>query len=78
VPRDPLPPETAGDDLLVALARLIRVLPEASAGWVPPPDAVRGDTPASTGRLVASKTELVSHCGYDPGSVVFRGGCPSR
>jgi hypothetical protein len=40
VPRNPLPPETAGDDVLVALARLIRALHEASAGWVPPPDAV--------------------------------------
>jgi hypothetical protein len=32
VPRNPLPPETAGDDVLVALARLIRALHEASAG----------------------------------------------
>jgi hypothetical protein len=36
MPRNPLPPETVGDDVLVALARLIRVLHEASAGWVPP------------------------------------------
>ena len=47
VPRNPLPPETAGDDVLVALARLIRALHEASAGWVPPPDAVWGGTPAA-------------------------------
>ncbi len=40
VPHNPLPPETAGDDVLVALARLIRALHEASAGWAPPPDAV--------------------------------------
>ena len=32
VPRNPLPPETAGDEVLVALARLIRALHEASAG----------------------------------------------
>ncbi len=46
VPRNPLPPETAGDEVLVALGRLIRTLHEASAGWVPPPDAVWGGTPA--------------------------------
>ena len=40
VPRNPLRPEVAGDDVLVALARLIRALHEASAGWVPRPDAV--------------------------------------
>src|SRR6516164_6124966 len=39
VPRNPLPPETAGEDVLVALAGLIRDLHEASAGWVPPPGA---------------------------------------
>jgi len=32
VHRHPLPPEAAGDDVLVALARLIRALHEASAG----------------------------------------------
>jgi hypothetical protein len=53
VPRHPLPPETAGDDVLVALARLIRALHEASAGWVPPPDAVWGGTPANLGRRAA-------------------------
>ena len=50
VPRNPLPPETAGDDVLVALARLIRALHEASAGWVPPPDAVWGDAAARDAR----------------------------
>ena len=75
VPRNPLPPETAGDDVLVALAQLIRALHEASAGWVPPPDAVWGGTPANPGR-VAGQTELVSHRDYYPGNVVFRGGLP--
>lgn len=32
MPRNPLPPETAGDGVLIALARLIRALHEASAG----------------------------------------------
>jgi hypothetical protein len=77
VPRNPLPPETAGDDVLVALARLIRALHEASAGWVPPADAVWGGTPASAGRPVTDATELVSHRDYCPGNVVFRDGLPA-
>ncbi len=74
--RYPLPPETAGDDVLVALARLIRALHVASAGWVPPPGAVWGGTPANTGRIT-ERTELVSHRDYAPGNVVFRGGLPA-
>jgi len=76
VPRNPLPPETAGDEVLVALARLIRALHEASAGWVPLPGAVWGGTPATVGRPVAARAELVSHCDYYPGNVVFRDGLP--
>jgi aminoglycoside phosphotransferase (APT) family kinase protein len=76
VPRYPLPPETTGDDVLAALARLIRELHEASAGWVPPPDAVWGGTPATLGRT-ARRTELVSHRDYAPGNVVFRAGRPA-
>ena len=76
VPRNPLPPETAGDDVLVALAQLIRTLHQASAGWVPPPDAVWGGTPANVGRPITERTELVSHCDYYPGNVVFRDGLP--
>jgi hypothetical protein len=75
VPRHPLPPETAGDVVLVALARLIRALHEASAGWVPPPDAEWGGTPANPGRIT-ERTELVSHRDYYPGNVVFRDGLP--
>ena len=76
VPSYPLPPETTGDDVLVALAGLIRELHEASAGWVPPPDAVWGGTPAHPGRT-AGRTELVSHRDYAPGNVVFRAGRPA-
>jgi aminoglycoside phosphotransferase (APT) family kinase protein len=76
VPHNPLPPETAGDDVLVALARLIRALHEASAGWVPPPGAVWGGTPANAGP-VTRRAELVSHRDYYPGNVVFRGGLPA-
>ena len=59
--------------MLVAVARLIRTLHEASAGWAPPPDAVRGGTPANTGPITG-RTELVSHRDYYPGNVVFRDG----
>ena len=75
VPRNPLPPETAGDEVLVALAGLIRALHEASAGWTPPSGAVWGGTPASAGR-VTEQAELVSHRDYYPGNVVFRDGLP--
>ena len=80
VPRNPLPPQTAGDEVLAALARLIRALHEASAGWVPPPGAVWGGTPAnpggSTAGGVTAGAELVSHRDYYPGNVVFRDGLP--
>ncbi len=76
VPRNPLPPETAGDDVLVALARLVRALHETSVGWAPPPGAVWGGTPASAGRPSTDPTELVSHRDYYPGNVVFRDGLP--
>jgi hypothetical protein len=72
-----LPPErTAGADVLVALARLIRALHEVSAGWVPPPDAVWGGTPANAGRIT-ERAELVSHRDYALGNVVFRDGLPT-
>jgi len=72
-----LPPQrTAGEDVLVALARLIRALHETSAGWVPPPDAVWGGTPANTGRIT-ERSELVSHRDYALGNVVFRDGLPA-
>jgi hypothetical protein len=75
VPRWPLPREMAGDDVLVALARLIRALHEASAGWVPPPGAVWHGSPANPGR-VTERAELVSHRDYAPNNVVFRDGLP--
>jgi hypothetical protein len=69
--------EIAGDDVLAALARLIRALHEASAGWVPPPGAVWGGTPANPGRPVTAPTELVSHRDYALGNVIFRDGRPA-
>jgi hypothetical protein len=76
VHRHPLPPEAAGDDVLVALARLVRALHEASAGWVPPPGAVWGGRPVTVGRPVAGPAELVSHRDYATGNVVFGDGLP--
>jgi Phosphotransferase enzyme family len=75
VHRHPLPPGAAGDDVLVALARLIRTLHEASAGWVPPPGAVWGGTPTNAGQIT-ERAELVSHRDYATGNVVFRDGLP--
>jgi Phosphotransferase enzyme family len=72
----PLPPEAAGEAVLVALARLVRALHEASAGWVPPPDAVWWTSPANHGHPITERTELVSHRDYALGNVVFRGGRP--
>jgi hypothetical protein len=68
--------ETAGDHVLAALARLVRALHEASAGWVPPPGAVWGGSSANAGRIT-ERTELVSHRDYALGNVVFRGGLPA-
>jgi Phosphotransferase enzyme family len=72
----PLPPAAWGEDVLVALARLIRALHDASAGWVPPPGAVWGGSPANTGQIT-ERTELVSHRDYARGNVVFRAGLPA-
>jgi Phosphotransferase enzyme family len=72
----PVPPEAAGEDVLVALARLIRALHEASAGWVPPPGAVWGGSPANAGR-VTERAGLVSHRDYATGNVIFRDGLPA-
>jgi Phosphotransferase enzyme family len=80
VPRNPIPPQTAGEDVLAALARLIRALHEASAGWTPPPGAVWGGIPRAAGTalpVVDEPSELVSHRDYCPGNVVFRDGLPA-
>jgi serine/threonine protein kinase len=80
VPRIPLPPETAGDEVLEALAGLIRALHEASAGWTPPADAVWGGTPGALAGAYSrpeGEPELVSHRDYYPGNVVFRDGLPA-
>ncbi len=72
----PLQPEMWAEDVLAALARLIRALHEASAGWVPPPGAVWGGSPANSGR-VTERAELVSHRDYATANVIFRNGQPA-
>jgi aminoglycoside phosphotransferase (APT) family kinase protein len=72
VPREPLPPEATGEDVLAALARLIRQLHDASLGWTPPDDAVWGGN-----QRAGDVPELVSHRDYCPGNVVFRAGLPA-
>jgi aminoglycoside phosphotransferase (APT) family kinase protein len=78
VPREPLPPETAGEDVLTALAHLIRRLHEAATGWTPPADATWGNLPGSSAAPpVDGDPELVGHRDYCPGNVVFRDGLPA-
>ncbi len=76
VPREPLPPECASDEVLVALARLVRRLHDAAEGWEPPHDAVWGRLPGATHQL-ADDDELVGHSDYCPGNVIFREGLPA-
>ncbi|MEO3813026.1 aminoglycoside phosphotransferase family protein [Sphaerisporangium sp. B11E5] len=79
VPREPLPAGTAGDEVLVALARLVRRLHDAAEGWEPPPDAVWGGIPPAPGGVPAAdgKALIVGHRDYCPGNVVFRDGLPA-
>ena len=75
VPAEPLPPQCAGEEVLVALGRLVRRLHDAAEGWEPPPDAVWGTLPGAPVPPPAAP-ELVGHADYCPGNVVFRDGLP--
>ncbi len=80
VPREPLPDDACSDEVLVALARLIRRLHDAAQGWEPPADAVWGAIPGRQHpdtRPLFVAPELVSHRDYCPGNVVFRDGLPA-
>lgn len=80
VPREPLPASASGPEVLVALARLIRRLHEASWGWSPPEAAVWSSMPGNGGAArppVDGPPELVTHRDYCPGNVVFRDGLPA-
>ena len=79
VPVEPLPDWATTESVLAELARLIRRLHDAAAGWSPPEEAVWGSipgvAPAGLPPLVETP-ELVSHQDYCPGNVVFREGLP--
>jgi Phosphotransferase enzyme family len=81
VPDDPLPPEATTDEVLAALARLVRRLHDAVDGWTPPPDARWGAIPGTPDVAdlppLVDVPELVSHQDYCPGNVVFRDGLPA-
>jgi hypothetical protein len=79
VPREPLPADTAGEDVLVELARLIRRLHDAAQSWVPPVGATWGGIPGArmTNSTADGEPLVVSHRDYCPGNVVFRNGLPA-
>ncbi|MDP9846834.1 phosphotransferase enzyme family protein [Streptosporangium lutulentum] len=79
VPREPLPPDTAGEEVLVELARLVRRLHDAAQSWTPPADAIWGGIPGTQGASSTPDDEppVVSHRDYCPGNVVFRDGLPA-
>ena len=79
VPVEPLPGWATTETVLAELARLIRRLHDAAAGWAPPQDAVWGNipgVPAVELPALFESSELVSHQDYCPGNVVFRDGLP--
>ena len=80
VPGEPLPDWATSETVLAELARLIRRLHDAVAGWSPPGDAVWGSIPGvPPGELppLSEQPELVAHQDYCPGNVVFQHGLPT-
>jgi hypothetical protein len=80
VPTEPFPEATGDEQVLVALARLVRRLDDAADGWVPPDDAVWGGVPGAQAPGVVplfAEPELVGHRDFCPGNVVFRDGLPA-
>ncbi len=78
-PVEPLPGWATTQTVLTELARLIRRLHDAAAGWEPPPDAVWGTIPGRSHVPLPplfDAPELVSHQDYCPGNVVFRDELP--
>jgi len=79
VPLEPLPDWATTETVLAELARLIRMLHDAAAGWAAPRDAVWGSIPGVPPVELPplfDAPELVSHQDYCPGNVVFREGLP--
>jgi Ser/Thr protein kinase RdoA (MazF antagonist) len=79
VPLEPLPDWATTETVLAELARLIRRLHDAAAGWTAPRDATWGSIPGVPPVELPplfDAPELVSHQDYCPGNVVFREGLP--
>jgi len=80
VPDEPLPDWATTPEVLTALAKMIRRLHDASAGWDPGPDAVfytpPGPRPPGVVSIVFTP-ELIAHSDYAPTNVVFRDGLPA-
>ena len=80
VPDEPVPDWVWADQVLAALAGLIRRLHDAAAGWEPPTDAIWGSIPGQRAVVVPAlfdRPELVGHRDYCPGNVVFRQRLPA-
>lgn len=83
VPGAPPEPWSTTDAVLADVARLLRRLHEASASYVPPPDACwfgmdrpPVELPPDVQPLYDGPPELVSHNDITPQNVVFRAGRP--
>jgi Ser/Thr protein kinase RdoA (MazF antagonist) len=68
----PLPAYALTDESLAALARLMRSFHDASASFVPPPDAVW-----EAGSNDDASPELIGHCDVNLDNVIFRDGLPA-
>jgi Ser/Thr protein kinase RdoA (MazF antagonist) len=68
----PLPAYALSDESLAALGRLMRSFHDASASFVPPPDAVW-----EAGSNDDASPELIGHCDVNLDNVIFRDGLPA-
>lgn len=74
VPGDPVEPWAARDEVLPGVARLLRGLHDASAGWQPDLDLGRQPPGRPRPRFPSGEPRLVSHRDVTPQNVVFRDG----
>lgn len=71
---DPVEAWAAADDVLPGVARLVRLLHDASAGWDPEFDLAPPEPGRQQPRFPAGEPELVAHRDVTPQNVVFRDG----
>lgn len=71
---DPVPDWAAQDIVLPSVARLVRRMHDASAGWAPDIDFGRRQPGRPQPRFPEGEPKLVSHRDVTPQNVVFRGG----